>query len=473
VLHRDVKPSNVLLTPGGQIYLADFGLARIASAGESTLSSDMMLGTPQYISPEQAQGRRDLDNRADIYSFGVLLYEMLVGKTPFNADTPFSVIHDHIYAPLPLPRSIRPEIPVELEQVLLKALAKERDDRFENVEALLAAWRSARQGHTLADAASVPVALPAVEDGSHAQVVGHVLDRLAGEPPEASPAAGKAAKPRRKRSCLWIGLGFVLLIVLLCGVIGLLGAMEERQAGKTASNTPAAGQNAAVQTPAAAPSTEQAAPMGVQPARAVDALPLPTAIARATAQPDDAQAQMDLALSYAVEGQVAQARQVWDQLKTQFGNDPAQCMRAGDYAAEKHAWLPAAEMYLQALSLTSARPAAPELMDRIYASVYLAAASPDAEAFFGRLPQDELGPGFVDLVRARFALYRAEGTLARGLISRLLQNAPETPGVALLQAEQAIRNDQRQKGIRQLQAIAADSTQPGWVLKVANILLTP
>ena len=106
VLHRDVKPSNVLLATDGRIYLADFGLARMAEAGELTISSDVMLGTPQYISPEQASGRRDLDNGTDIYSFGILLYELLVGKVPYNADTPYSIIHDHIYAPLPMPRSI-------------------------------------------------------------------------------------------------------------------------------------------------------------------------------------------------------------------------------------------------------------------------------------------------------------------------------------------------------------------------------
>ncbi len=143
VLHRDVKPSNVLLATDGRIYLADFGLARMAEAGESTISSDVMLGTPQYISPEQASGRRDLDNGTDIYSFGILLYELIVGKVPYAADTPYSIIHDHIYAPLPLPRSIKPEIPEAVERVLLKALAKERSDRFSDIAALLEAWHQA------------------------------------------------------------------------------------------------------------------------------------------------------------------------------------------------------------------------------------------------------------------------------------------------------------------------------------------
>lgn len=91
ILHRDIKPSNIILTPEGQIYLTDFGLARMAEAGESTLSRDMMVGTPQYISPEQAKGETRLDARTDIYSLGVVIYELLVGRVPFQADTPYAV----------------------------------------------------------------------------------------------------------------------------------------------------------------------------------------------------------------------------------------------------------------------------------------------------------------------------------------------------------------------------------------------
>jgi serine/threonine-protein kinase len=141
VLHRDVKPANVLLAEDGHVYLTDFGLARIARASESTFSADRLLGTPQYISPEQARGLRELDNGTDIYSFGVMLYEMVVGRVPYSADTPFAVVHDHIYTPLPPPRSINPAVSDEMQRVLFKALAKERADRYADVGALLEAWR--------------------------------------------------------------------------------------------------------------------------------------------------------------------------------------------------------------------------------------------------------------------------------------------------------------------------------------------
>ncbi|MBN1815249.1 MAG: protein kinase [Anaerolineae bacterium] len=139
VLHRDIKPSNILLTPEGGVYLTDFGLARMAEAGESTLSRDMMVGTPQYISPEQAKGMRKLDARTDIYSLGVVLYELLVGRAPFTADTPYAIIHDHIFTPLPMPRELNPDLPESLERMLLKALAKDPGDRFQSVKELITA----------------------------------------------------------------------------------------------------------------------------------------------------------------------------------------------------------------------------------------------------------------------------------------------------------------------------------------------
>ncbi|MCL4254527.1 MAG: serine/threonine protein kinase, partial [Anaerolineae bacterium] len=137
VLHRDLKPSNIILDETGMAYLTDFGLARITHQGESTLSVDSMLGTPHYISPEQALGDKTLDGRTDVYSFGVLLYEMLVGRLPFTADTPYAIVHKHIYASPPAPSSLNPDIPPAVERILLKALAKTPSDRYPTATALM------------------------------------------------------------------------------------------------------------------------------------------------------------------------------------------------------------------------------------------------------------------------------------------------------------------------------------------------
>lgn len=150
VLHRDIKPSNILIDAEGTAFLTDFGLARVARAGASTMSVDMILGTPQYISPEQAAGQSELDPRTDVYSLGVILYEMVVGRVPFNADTPYAVVHDHIYTELPLPSEINPAIPPAVEGVLLKALAKRPADRFDTPNAMMQTFRQAIQQSGLA-----------------------------------------------------------------------------------------------------------------------------------------------------------------------------------------------------------------------------------------------------------------------------------------------------------------------------------
>jgi serine/threonine protein kinase len=142
VLHRDIKPSNIIIATDGQVYLADFGLARMVQSATSTLSQDMLVGTPQYISPEQAKGE-PTDARTDVYALGVVLFEMLTGRVPFSADTPYAIIHDHIYLAPPLPSAINPDLTPEIDAVLLAALAKNPNDRFANVNDLLNAFERA------------------------------------------------------------------------------------------------------------------------------------------------------------------------------------------------------------------------------------------------------------------------------------------------------------------------------------------
>ncbi len=151
VLHRDIKPSNIIIDKDGVPYLTDFGLARMAQLGESTLSQDVLLGTPHYISPEQAMGNRDLDARTDLYSLGIVLYELIVGRVPFAADTPYAVIHDHIYRELPKPSEIDPEITPEIDAVLEKALAKHPADRYATATEMIDAFRQAVEHSHLQD----------------------------------------------------------------------------------------------------------------------------------------------------------------------------------------------------------------------------------------------------------------------------------------------------------------------------------
>ena len=132
VIHRDVKSANILFDENGAAYLSDFGIAWMASAGAGTrlTATGMVRGTFDYISPEQAQGVRDLDGRADLYSLGVVLFEMLTGDVPYRADSGLAVAVQHISAPIPDIRARRPDLPPALQNVIARMLAKRPADRY-------------------------------------------------------------------------------------------------------------------------------------------------------------------------------------------------------------------------------------------------------------------------------------------------------------------------------------------------------
>lgn len=131
VIHRDVKPSNVLLTEDGQVKVTDFGIARAATADGDLTQTGAVMGTATYIPPEQAQGLA-VDGRSDVYSLGVVLYEMVVGKVPFSGDSPLTIAYKHVREDPVRPRDIVPEIPSALEAIILKAMAKDPELRYQS-----------------------------------------------------------------------------------------------------------------------------------------------------------------------------------------------------------------------------------------------------------------------------------------------------------------------------------------------------
>src|SRR3972149_3842205 len=136
VVHRDIKPANILLDRAGRVILTDFGVAKILTGTKVTVTGTV-LGTPAYMSPEQGMGEHG-DSRSDIYSLGVVLYELATGRLPFDADTPLAVLLKHVHDPLPLPREVNPSLPEDIERIILKALAKEPADRYATVQEMLA-----------------------------------------------------------------------------------------------------------------------------------------------------------------------------------------------------------------------------------------------------------------------------------------------------------------------------------------------
>jgi serine/threonine protein kinase len=128
IIHRDVKSSNIILDRAGQAHLADFGLVLLIQIG--TLGE--VLGSPHYVAPEQAVSSANAVPQSDLYSLGVIAWEMFTGQLPFDAENPIEIAMQHMSQEPPLPRSLRPELPARLEAVLLKALAKKPADRFQS-----------------------------------------------------------------------------------------------------------------------------------------------------------------------------------------------------------------------------------------------------------------------------------------------------------------------------------------------------
>ncbi|WP_119072302.1 serine/threonine protein kinase [Aggregatilinea lenta] len=130
VIHRDVKPSNIMVDGDGNAFLTDFGIARILESAEGLTASGLAVGTPGYMAPEQGMGLQ-IDNRADIYALGVMMFEMITGHTPYRAETPMGVILKHISDPVPLASTENPDISPDVDKVLLRAMSKDPNDRYQ------------------------------------------------------------------------------------------------------------------------------------------------------------------------------------------------------------------------------------------------------------------------------------------------------------------------------------------------------
>jgi serine/threonine-protein kinase len=221
VVHRDVKPSNILVDERGQCLLTDFGIAKMAQAATQFTVTGSFLGTPHYASPEQGLGQ-PLDGRSDLYSLGVILYEMATGRPPFQADTPMGVLVKHVHEPLPAPRSLNPALSPALERLLVKALAKGPDQRYPTAALMLADLDQALTGASPATTAASGAAHPVVESFPAATVL-----EPAAAPRTARPAAPAVPPPppAPRRFPLGLALGGGLLVfVSLCALIALAAA---------------------------------------------------------------------------------------------------------------------------------------------------------------------------------------------------------------------------------------------------------
>lgn len=241
MVHRDIKPENIMLEGrSSRVLLMDFGIAKAvdASAGELT-QSGMIIGTPQYMSPEQAAGEKSIDHRADQYGLAVVGFRMLTGRLPFEGDSTRSVLYRQLVESPPEAHRISVEVPIELSAVIGRAMSKERQDRFPNIEEFAAAVIRFRASHTpiplstptgirmaaisglgpapFADrpsgaaepptppAGSLPAPVPSLSPSADAPIA----------PPPLRPSAGRRAPPRFR-------LGRIVLVGLVAGLVGLV-----------------------------------------------------------------------------------------------------------------------------------------------------------------------------------------------------------------------------------------------------------
>jgi eukaryotic-like serine/threonine-protein kinase len=248
MVHRDIKPGNIMLDEEtGKAILTDFGIVKML--GGQTVAHTMtgaLIGTPAYMSPEQALGKPG-DARADIYSLGILLFQMTTGKLPFAADTPLAVVMKHVNDPTPLPVNINPDTPPGLQAVIIKAMAKQPEERYQSAAEMAAALRAI----DLLDL-STPAMLPPVAESDAVPIDATTVESIAGMETEivpagtatqvvATPAETEAVTPTTTASPipaaassgrpLWF-YGLIVLLLLLTGggmgaALGLFGGSGE------------------------------------------------------------------------------------------------------------------------------------------------------------------------------------------------------------------------------------------------------
>lgn len=229
VVHRDVKGGNILVTPTGEVKVTDFGIARAFGSGDELTQTGSVMGTATYFSPEQAQGKT-VDPRSDLYSLGVVLFEMVTGRPPFVGESPVAIAYKHVQEAPPRPSSLNPALPPQLEMVIARLLAKHPDDRYPSAEELRADLRRFREGQPLVgvaggvgESASQPAEEPTA---THQAVIAAVPTRAVIDTTRAVPAAAAAEQglieeeyyepPRRNGAFL---AGLLLLIVILAGLL--------------------------------------------------------------------------------------------------------------------------------------------------------------------------------------------------------------------------------------------------------------
>src|SRR5215207_6200451 len=225
IVHRDIKPANVMLTPNGGVKVMDFGIARAVADTSATMTQTAaVIGTAQYLSPEQARGET-VDARSDLYSAGCVLYELLAGRPPFLGDSLVSVAVSHVREDPTPPSQLDPSIPHEIDAIVLKALAKDRLERYQSAQDMRADVQRALDGRPV-EAEATTAYLPAMVPGETATLPytggGYGTTAYADAPgAEAPETVSRVDRHQRKRGIGWgVLVAAVIAVLLLAGFLG-------------------------------------------------------------------------------------------------------------------------------------------------------------------------------------------------------------------------------------------------------------
>ena len=225
VVHRDLKPSNILLDDNGNAYLTDFGIAKMLGAASTHVTGEGVVGTPTYMSPEQCQGK-PATPASDLYALGAILFELVTGQPPFNADTALAVMYMQVKEPVPSVQSIDPDLPALVDRVILKAMAKKPQARFSSGAALASSFRRAI-GPAGVEAGRARMANGTAREQKRA----HVQERAATRHERAERAAPVSSLPRT------LAIVVAVMIIAVLAGLGVRAALRGQQSGAALSPT--------------------------------------------------------------------------------------------------------------------------------------------------------------------------------------------------------------------------------------------
>jgi serine/threonine protein kinase len=415
-------------------------------------------------------GIKDLDAGTDIYSFGVMLYEMVVGQVPFSADTPFSIIHDHIYTPLPLPMKVNPKVPEPVQLVLLKALAKDRIDRYDTVEDLMSAFKDAWTQ------AGVPMQGTAITMRPNALRGDKTDSKNQAKAPINETVVAKQLPVKRRSAWMWVGIGVITIFCCLFGLFAFRNFRANPSVRSTAipSIVPATEPISTVTppTPSLPPSVEGSPQPTVDPSIGDSSPEIASARALVEKNPGDPYSHLQLSLAFWDTNQVRQSMEELTQAANLAAVDKDFFKSAAEEYKSREAWVPTAGVYLRLVPLYSDEGLPVDIENDFHEAVYKASEKKDMPlfVFFERIDSVSLPLGYI--ARGRYALYNGDLADAKVQLANAQKVKPDQYENYLLMAEIEFKTGSQADAKNIFLSLSSDLGAPEWIRLMAENYLS-